>query len=576
MNPMAQRRSQRLPSSRERGSLLLVAMLMAAAIALVLGSYLKLSSNALKVAHRTFFARDANNLAEAGLEEAIYRLNLMAAGTVAATAWSGWTLTGTNATYTLPSFNRNQNAVGVVKVYVAGYDGSSTTPTVYSQAVVTPFDGSPPIVKTLQISLVGSSAATGLGLVVLNTGELADSCFADSFNSNPSNSPTGPWLTYSSSIATADLAAGILAGTATLGPTAKIYGNLYLGAGVTAPSSSKYTGKLTTNYSATYPLPTYPTTASVSQYYSVGSSLASTLPVSGHVPASDGRYYYFCSGETIKNISITAGNHVTIVGSGGSKLEDGITVPSSSSCYIYMDGTIQLNGSGFSNSSWAGALRVYTSTASNCLIDGVAKTVACIYAPYAYLELKGDKGGDFSGGLVVKKLKQSGSFDYHYDNALSNAVSTSTPSRLGTFSFDSQWVSAGVNGFQGRFVIQNNSSAPITDWTLSFTWPSNVTFYWESVFTSRSGNNYVFSNTSWNGTIASGATVTFGVLGTATAPDIYPTILNTPSGSSTNTLWAPSVSGTGGSAAYSVTNSLELQSAADRATVASLTGNFLR
>ncbi len=574
MTPMAQRRSQRLPSSRERGSLLLVAMLMATAIALVLGSYLKLSSNALKVAHRTFFARDANNLAEAGLEEAIYRLNLMAAGTVAATAWSGWTLTGTNATYTLPSFNRNQNAVGVVKVYVAGYDGSDTTPTVYSQAVVTPFDGSPPIIKTLQISLAGSSPTANLGLVVLNTGELADSCFANSFNSNPSNSPTGPWLNYSSSIATTDLAVGILAGTATFGPTAKIYGNLYLGAGVTAPSSSKYTGTLSTNYSATYPLPTYPTTASVSQYYSVGSSLASTLPVSGHLPASDGRYYYFCSGETIKNISITAGNHVTIVGSGGTKLEDGVTIPSSSSCYIYMDGTLQLNSSGFSNSSWAGALRIYTSTTSNCKIEDINKTVACFYAPYAYLEIK--RGGEFMGGLVVKKLKLSGGADYHYDKALLNPVSTSTPSRLGTFSFDSQWVSAGVNNFQGRFVIQNNSSAPITNWTLSFTWTSNVTYSWESVFTSRSGNNYVFSNASWNGTIASGGTATFGVLGTATAPNIYPTVLNTPSGSSTNTLWTPSVSGTGASAAYSVTNSLELQSAADRATVASLTGNFLR
>ena len=83
-------------------------------------------------------------------------------------------------------------------------------------------------------------------------------------------------------------------------------------------------------------------------------------------------------------------------------------------------------------------------------------------------------------------------------------------------------------------------------------------------------------NASWNGTIASGAEVTYGRLATATALDIYPTALSAPSGSSTNTLWAPSGSGTGGSAAYSVTNSLELQSATDRATVASLTGNFLR
>ena len=564
-----------LRRSRERGSILLVAMLMAAAIALVLGSYLKLSSNALKVAHRTFFSRDANNLAEAGLEEAIYRLNLMATGTAAATAWSGWTLSGTNATYTLPSFNRDQNAVGVVKIYVAGYDGSVTTPTVYSQAVVTPFDGSPPVVKTLTISLEGGGSTTGLGLVVLNTAEFADSTFANSFNSNASSSPTGPWLTYSSSIATTDLAAGILAGTATFGSSAKIYGNLYLGAGMTAPAATKYTGTLTTNYSATYPLPTYPTTASVSQYYSVGSSLASTLPVSGHVPASDGRYYYFCSGETIQNLSITAGKHVTIVGSNGTKVEDGLKVPSNSSCYIYTDGTLRLNGSGFSNSSWAGALRVYTSTTSDCKIDGISKTVACFYAPYAYLELKGgDSGGDFTGGLVVKKLKAHNNFDYHYDKALSNAVS-STDLQV-TFSFTNQWVVGSAYAVQGSFKIKNNSSAPITNWTLIFDWPSGIYYDWDGVLASHVGNHYVITNESYNGTIASGAEVTFGLLATATAQNIYPTALSAVTGSSTNTLWAPSGSGAGGSAVYSVTNALELQGAADRATVAGLTGNFLR
>ena len=66
------------------------------------------------------------------------------------------------------------------------------------------------------------------------------------------------------------------------------------------------------------------------------------------------------------------------------------------------------------------------------------------------------------------------------------------------------------------------------------------------------------------------------LLATATAQDIYPTALSAVTGSSTNTLWAPSGSGSGGSAAYRVTNSLEMQNATDRATVASLTGNFLR
>ena len=114
--------------SGERGSMLLTAMLFAAGIAIVLGSYLTLSRTSLKVAHRTFFAKDASNLAEAGLEEALYSFNLMATGTAAATAWSGWTFSGANAMRTLTPFNRDQNAIGVTKIYVKGYDGSDAAP----------------------------------------------------------------------------------------------------------------------------------------------------------------------------------------------------------------------------------------------------------------------------------------------------------------------------------------------------------------------------------------------------------------------------------------------------------------
>ena len=94
----------------ERGSMLLAAMLFATGMALVLGTYLTLSRTSLKVAHRTFFANDAANLAEAGVEEALYCFNLMSAGTVPATAWTGWTISAANAMKTLPSFNRDQNA----------------------------------------------------------------------------------------------------------------------------------------------------------------------------------------------------------------------------------------------------------------------------------------------------------------------------------------------------------------------------------------------------------------------------------------------------------------------------------
>ena len=95
---------------------------------------------------------------------------------------------------TLPTFNRDQNAVGVVKVYVKGYDGSDAAPYVVSQAVVTPFDGGKPVIRTVHLALRRHPGTGGHGLVVLNGAlTMNNSTYADSYDSNPSGSPTGPW-----------------------------------------------------------------------------------------------------------------------------------------------------------------------------------------------------------------------------------------------------------------------------------------------------------------------------------------------------------------------------------------------
>jgi len=119
--------------SDERGSLLLTAMLFAVGLAIVLGSYLSLSRTTLKLAYRISFAQDATNLAEAGLEEALYCFNLMGSGKSATTVWSDWTLKGADAMRTLPTFNLDQSAIGIVKVYVTDYAGSGGTSKVIAQ-----------------------------------------------------------------------------------------------------------------------------------------------------------------------------------------------------------------------------------------------------------------------------------------------------------------------------------------------------------------------------------------------------------------------------------------------------------
>lgn len=392
-------------------------MLIATVIALGLAGYISLAYTPLKLANRTFLAGDAAHLAEAGLEQAIHGFKRVAAGAAPATAWADWTIAGSDAMRTLPPFNRDQSALGVVRVYVRGYDGNDPSPIVHSQAVLTPYDGGPPIVKTLRITLKFARGVAAHGLVGINGVSLRGGTIADSFNSNPSGSPTGPWRPYSTAIAQARTSVVVQNGTLSVG-SGKIYGDAFVAAGVTPPLASEVTGYIVTNYQATFPMPVYPTPATVSQSYNVGSAIPATLPASGHAPASDGRYYYFCSNTTIGAVTIAAGANVTIVGT-NTNLGPGLTIAAGGSCYIYMDGTVNLSkGTDLNNAGWAGALQIFTTTRGACTMSNNTQITACLYAPYASLTAQGGNStGMLTGYYVASTITTSGSMDFHYDEA---------------------------------------------------------------------------------------------------------------------------------------------------------------
>lgn len=406
------------PRSRfanERGSVLLTAMLLAIIIAVGLGGYLGLSRVSLKMAQRTFYTNDALNLAEAGLEEAANSFAMMGSGV--SSAWDGWTISGANAMRTLPPFNRNQNAIGLVKVFVLGYNGSDLAPAAISQATITPFDGSPPITRTLRSGLRNNITGYSMnGIVALNGLTIKGQSFADSFNSNPTNSPTGPWRPYSASIARSNTRVIVPTGIVNLG-NGSILGNLVLGPGITPPPAAQVTGTIQTGFTGTFKMPAYPTPTSVSRSYNLGSAIPATLPAAGHLPASDGAYYYFCSGVTIGNTTITNGNKVVITGT-NTNMGSGLTLQGTGNCMIYIDGTVTSTGV-INNGSWAGALQIFTTTTSPCTIGNNGQIIACLFAPNAPLEAKGGgNSGMLVGFYVARTITTSGHMDFHYDEAL--------------------------------------------------------------------------------------------------------------------------------------------------------------
>lgn len=404
----------------ERGSMLLTAMLFAVGMAIVLGSYLTLSRTSLKVAHRTFFANDAANLAEAGVEEAFYCFNQMSAGTAPATAWSGWTIVANNAMRTLPTFNRDQNAVGVVKVYVKGYSGTDAAPYIVSQAVVTPFDGGKPVIRTVHLALRRHAGTGGHGLVARNGFTLSNSTYTDSYISNPTSSPTGPWLVYPAGGARNSSSVVDLTGTVSISATAQVRGNLYLGAGVTAPPAARVTGTITPNYTYTVPTTVAPTVAGVSQSYNLGASIPLTLPRAGDLPAADGRYYYFTS-SSVRRFTVAANSHVTIVGTSGMAVTaaNPINLPITSTLHVYVTGAFTISGTNLNAAGYAGALRIYTTTASTCTIGNNCQIAAWIHAPNATLNASGALASNtVSGAVMANRITAATGFEYHFDESL--------------------------------------------------------------------------------------------------------------------------------------------------------------
>ena len=122
-----------------RGSVLITAMIFSIIIAITLVGYLKLSTNSLKLAHRTYFADLAGNLAEAGTEEAVWSFNKLGYDSSAANitaSWSGWTLGNTIADTNITSMGSGYTSAPTVTFSGGGGTGAAATANIVTSTVV--------------------------------------------------------------------------------------------------------------------------------------------------------------------------------------------------------------------------------------------------------------------------------------------------------------------------------------------------------------------------------------------------------------------------------------------------------
>ena len=96
---------------------------------------------------------------------------------------------------------------------------------------------------------------------------------------------------------------------------------------------------------------------------------------------------------------------------------------------------------------------------------------------------------------------------------LAGTITTATPAlaagETATFAKTSDWGS----GWEGKYTIRNAGTSTTTSWRVEFDLPSGTTLgsYWDALLTS-SGSHHTFRNREYNGTLAPGASVTFGFL----------------------------------------------------------------
>ncbi|MGY0069801.1 glycosyl hydrolase family 18 protein [Streptomyces sp. QTS137] len=96
--------------------------------------------------------------------------------------------------------------------------------------------------------------------------------------------------------------------------------------------------------------------------------------------------------------------------------------------------------------------------------------------------------------------------------ALASPAQAAT-SATATYAKTQDWGS----GFEGKWTVKNTGTTALSSWTVEWDFPSgtSVTSAWDADVTS-SGNHWSAKNKSWNGTLAPGASISFGFNGSGT------------------------------------------------------------
>jgi hypothetical protein len=408
---------------------LIVALLLAALIALSLGTYLNLNLNSSRLARRSFNGFAALNLAETGAEEAVWSFNRAQAGDSA--AWSGWTDNGTSAWRKFTDFQFGSGATGTVKVYVDVFrPGANARPKVYTQAAVGGENDSASV-RLLEVTLRRRSLFAG-GLVAKDTIVFAGAVSSvDSWNSDPDrNAATAP-VPYSAAVRRDHGSVGsVSVGTgAVLVNQASIWG--YVATGGAAPAVGTHgsvrgadtaTGvavdprRVSTDFSASFDTVAAPTdTVFVAALPAVLGTAGTRTRWNTPRIFLTGRQTLTIEGDVTLVLTAATGDAVSITGNAE------LIVARGASLTLYVSADVKLGGNGVTNTNVQPvSLQIYGTSGSpggqTLQIAGNGSLNGVVYAPNGDVSLNGN--GDIMGSVVARSIRLTGNAAFHFDESL--------------------------------------------------------------------------------------------------------------------------------------------------------------
>ncbi|MFT3830833.1 MAG: hypothetical protein QM691_14110 [Opitutaceae bacterium] len=442
----------------QRGSVLMVTLVLGLALVLTVGSYVTLTMTALQSADRSFHYNTAFNLAESGIEEALWALNH--------NDWTkrSWTESGSDRVFT-GSYNSSEltsahSVRGYFNVFVSQASGG--TPVITAEAVVKPMLGSE-IRKQIRVNAANANIFmppfTAITKLDLNGGEI------DSYRMADGNYTTAP-RRYETTVASPTIAIGNI----DIGSPADIYGYVTVGVGtdnsssflgsikgsvtgettqsgqdgvLTAGSNLVDTNRIAFDFVQDFPIPAAPTEAFTD---AVPAADANGVIVLGDPTGATTMRYQFSSdfkaanGTTIlvvgpveiktlagfdvpgqAQFTVLTGTFKTPDTTKGQKVTPGTTYTAtnaSAKIYAYGDLAISGNGAltggtvpGSSISTDPTKLQIFgmSSTTQNFSVGGNGNLAAAIYAPTADVKFNGGgSSGYFAGATVANNITVNG------------------------------------------------------------------------------------------------------------------------------------------------------------------------